>query len=234
MLEQLAGVASPQSITVAVTAPAPARELAPAPTASAVSSSKPDPDQPRAILFLAANPAGTDPLRIDRELRIIRDALERSRHRGNLELDIRTAATVHDLRRALLDKDYTIVHLSGHGEQAGLVLEDEHGNCVEIRREALVRLFSRHVSRGSLRCVLVNACWSLALAESLSTSVPFAIAMAGPISDVGAIEFARGFYDALGAGMDIADAHEEGMTCVDLAAPGVTFDCRLLSEELTR
>jgi hypothetical protein len=54
--------------------------------------------------------------------------------------------------------------------------------------------------------------------------------MDGPISDLGAIEFSRGFYDALGAGMDIAEAHEEGMTCVDLAASDLKFDCILLRD----
>ena len=181
-----------------------------------------------AVLFLAANPSGTDPVRIDRELRIIRDAVERSRHRDRLSLDVRTAATVHDLRRALLDKDYAIVHLSGHGEQAGLILEDEQGQCVEVPRDALARLLSRRASKGSLRCVLLNSCWSLKTGESAEMTVPFTIAMDGPISDLAALEYSRGFYDALGAGLDIADAHEEGMTCVDLAAAGSTFDCVLL------
>jgi hypothetical protein len=179
------------------------------------------------VLFLAANPSGTDPLRIDRELRTIRDAIERSRHRGRLDLEIRTAATVHDLRRALLDRAYDIVHISGHGEQKGLVLEDEQGQCVEVSREALARLFSRYAAKGTLRCVLLNACWSLSIGELPSMSVPFTIAMDGPISDVAALEFSRGFYDALGAGMDIAEAYDEGMTCVDLAAPNSKFGCTL-------
>ncbi|PRQ07833.1 SIR2 family protein [Enhygromyxa salina] len=223
MLEELGGdePAVSNALPPPIAAPAPAPPaVTPTPSAGAI----------KPVLFLAANPAGTDPLRVDRELRVIRDALERSRHRGSFEFEIRTAATVHDLRRALLDKDYGIVHISGHGEQAGLLLEDEQGQCVEVPKQALARLFARHAAKGSLRCVLLNACWSLSIGESPSMSVPFTIAMDGPISDVAAIEFSRGFYDALGAGMDIAEAHEEGMTCVDLVAPGAKFDCQLLRE----
>ena len=96
-------------------------------------------------------------------------------------------------------------------------------------KRALARLFSRYAAKGSLRCVLLNACWSLAIGELPNMEVAFTIAMDGPISDRGAVEFSRGFYDALGAGMDIAEAHEEGMISVDLAAPGATFQCRLLT-----
>lgn len=209
---------------VVVTRPA-AVTPAPAPTPAAVER------RGLSVLFLAANPSGTDPLRLDRELRIIREAIERSRHREALRLEIRTAATVHDLRRALLDAPYEVVHLSGHGEQDGLLLEDEQGECVPIPRQAMARLFSRYAPpRGELRCVVLNACWSLATGEDPSMLVPFTVAMDGPISDRGALEFSRGFYDALGAGLDFCDAYEEGCSSVELAAPGARFESRLLRD----
>ncbi|MCA9711441.1 MAG: CHAT domain-containing protein [Myxococcales bacterium] len=181
------------------------------------------------MLFLAANPSGTDPLRLDRELRIIREAIERSRHRTRLQLEVRTAATVHDLRRALLDGRFDLVHLSGHGEQSGLLLEDDQGECVEVPKQALARLLSRYAPpAGVLRCVVLNACWSLETGESMSMDVPLTIAMDGPISDRGALEFSRGFYDALGAGLDFAAAYEEGRSCVEIAAPGAKFESVLL------
>lgn len=184
------------------------------------------------ILFLAANPSGTDPLRLDRELRIIREAIERSRHRTQLRLEIRTAATIHDLRRALLDGRYDLVHISGHGEREGLLLEDEHGECVEVPKQALARLFGRYAPPvGPLRCVVLNACWSLATGESMAMDVPFTVAMDGPISDRGALEFSRGFYDALGAGLDFATAYAEGRSCVELAAPKGKFGSILLRAE---
>jgi len=176
------------------------------------------------ILFVAANPSGTDPLRLDRELRLIRESIERSRGRDRLVLDIRTAATVHDLRRALLDKRYDVVHVCGHGEKEGLVLEDDRGEAVQVPAKAVARLLSRYAPpSGGLRCVVLNACWTLDTGEATSMGVPFTVAMDGPISDTGALEFSRGFYDALGAGREFPDAFEEGRSCVDLAAPDAQF-----------
>src|ERR1041384_6125775 len=45
------------------------------------------------ILFLAANPVGTDRLALDEEARAIRIALERSRHRDHFQLETRGAAS---------------------------------------------------------------------------------------------------------------------------------------------
>ena len=198
--------------------PTPAPSPAPAPAAAKKTSGK------RSILFIAANPAGTDPLRLDRELRIIREAIERSQGRDTLELEFRPAATIHDVRRALLEREYDVIHVSGHGEQEGLILEDERGDAVQIPRAALARLFGRY----DLGCVVLNACWTLKTGEATSLGVPFTVAMDGPISDVGAVEFSRGFYDALGAGRDYAEAYAEGRSCVELAAAGARFDAVLL------
>ncbi|MCH9684139.1 MAG: SIR2 family protein [Deltaproteobacteria bacterium] len=183
----------------------------------------------RSILLIAANPAGTDPLRLDRELRIIREAIERSRHRTRLRLEVRPAATVHDLRRALLEGQFDVVHISGHGEEQGLVLEDDAGNSVPVARLAVARLFARYAApAGPLRCVVLNACWSRLTGEQPAMNVPFTVAMDGPVSDQGAQEFSRGFYDALGAGMDYDRAYEEGCSSAELGAPGARFESVLL------
>lgn len=214
--------ARPAPANPAPAGPSPAN---PVPTASPAASGTTG----ISVLFLAANPAGTDPLRLDRELRVIREAIERSRHRDALHLEIRPAATVHDLRRALLESQYDVVHVSGHGEEEGLLLEDEQGECIQIPRQAVARLFARYAPpRGSLRCVVLNACWSRATGEEASMQVPFTVAMDGPISDRGALEFSRGFYDALGAGLDYEVAYEEGCSSVELAAPGARFEALLL------
>lgn len=188
-----------------------------------------------AVLFIAANPRGTDPLRLDRELRAIREAINLSRHRDHLHVEIRVATTVHDLRRALLDSRYDVVHVSGHGEHEGLILEDESGGAVQIPRHALAGLFALHAEpRGGLRCVVLNACSSVTTGTSTAMRVPVTIAMEGPISDQGAIEFSRGFYDGLGAGLDFADAYQQGCSCVALAAPSAAFQPVLLLNQVGR
>jgi hypothetical protein len=52
--------------------------------------------------------------------------------------------------------------------------------------------------------------------------------MDGQISDFTAMEFARGFYDAIGAGRGIDFAYEEGCRAVELSTPNAMFASQLL------
>ena len=67
------------------------------------------------ILFLAANPSGTDRLALDREARAIHMELEHSGYRDCFELVTRWAAEPLDLLRELRKLKPTVVHFSGHG-----------------------------------------------------------------------------------------------------------------------
>jgi hypothetical protein len=48
------------------------------------------------------------------------------------------------------------------------------------------------------------------------------------VDDNAALEFSRGFYDALGAGKEIDFAYQEGCRNVKLEAPNARFVSRLL------
>src|SRR6185503_10716012 len=67
------------------------------------------------ILFLAANPLGTDGLALDREARAIQVELERSGFRDSFVLETRWAAEPVDLLRELRRLKPTVVHFSGQG-----------------------------------------------------------------------------------------------------------------------
>ncbi len=67
------------------------------------------------ILFLAANPAGTDHLALDREAHDIQAELERSGHRDRFDFVTRWAVQPLDLLRELRKLRPTVVHFSGHG-----------------------------------------------------------------------------------------------------------------------
>jgi hypothetical protein len=47
--------------------------------------------------------------------------------RDSITLEIRHAATVDDLRHALLDDAYDVLHFSGHGDFDTLLFENEQG-----------------------------------------------------------------------------------------------------------
>jgi hypothetical protein len=164
------------------------------------------------ILLVCANPRGTDPLRTAEEDRTLRESLRLSPNREDFDVQTLNAATVDDLRRALLWKPFDVVHFSGHGTQGGLIFEDAQGKLMVPHSAALAELLHR---RG-VRVALLNACYSLSVGTISAIGLDYTVASTGPISDPGAIEFARGFYDALGAGYDVPDAFAEGMSAAKL------------------
>jgi hypothetical protein len=64
--------------------------------------------------------------------------------------------------------------------------------------------------------VLLNACYSLSVGRLAAIGVDYTIASDGAIADPAAVEFARGFYDAVGAGLSVPDAFDEGRSCAQL------------------
>jgi hypothetical protein len=164
------------------------------------------------ILLVCANPRGTDPLRTAEEDRTLRESVQLSANRDYIEVETLNAATVDDLRRALLRKSFDIVHFSGHGTQTGLVFEDSAGKLMVPPASALAEFLARR----NVKVALLNACYSLSVGKITAIGLEYTIASSGAISDPGAIEFTRGFYDALGAGTTVPEAYEEGMLAVKL------------------
>jgi len=167
------------------------------------------------ILFLSAVPTDTDRLRLDREVREIETALERSKSRRQFEMVHKCAVRVDDLRRALLDHTPQIVHFSGHGAgEEGLVFESDAGKMKLVKAESLARLFKSFAQ--DIHCVFLNACFSEIQADAIAQHIDYVIGMNQEMKDQAAIEFAKGFYDALAAGRSIEDAFEIGLTSIDL------------------
>lgn len=170
----------------------------------------------RKILILAANPKTTTSLRLDEEVREIDAGLRRSKQREQFDLRQHWAVRVRDLRRALLDEKPQIVHFSGHGAgNSGLALENETGKVQLVDAEALAELFKLFATE--IECVVLNACYSEVQAETIVKHIPYVIGMEQAVGDQAAIEFAVGFYDALGAGESIEFAYKLGCKAIQLA-----------------
>lgn len=168
------------------------------------------------ILFLAANPKDTQPLRLDQELRDIGEGLKRAQHRDEFKLEQLLAARPRDIQRAMLDLNPQIVHFSGHGEgDEGLVFEDVSGNTQLVSGEAIAGLFSLFADQ--LRCVVLNGCYTEVQAKAISEHIPYVIGMKRAIQDKAAISFAVGFYDALGSGRDVEFAFKLGCAAIRMA-----------------
>ena len=175
------------------------------------------------ILFLAANPTDTVRLRLDAEVRSIKEALRGSEFRDQFDLEQEWAVRVTDLQRCLMEHKPHVVHFSGHGlaeDGAGsayparIVLEDSQGYRYEVPPDALSDLFG--LLKDNIRCVVLNACYSEGQARAIAEQIDCVIGMSTAISDRAAIQFSAAFYQALGFGRDVETAFKLACNQLDL------------------
>lgn len=178
------------------------------------------------VLILFANPRKTVPMQLERERELIAEAISRSKHKRKIKLSFIEAATVHDLRQALLDTDFQIVHFSSHGTDSGLILENESGEPHRIPQEALAELLKEFKS---IECIILNACYSVSQGSLIGGI--HTIAMEDKLDDRAALEFSRAFYDAVGAGKNYGFAYRQGCINVRLIHPNAMFRAVFLSND---
>jgi hypothetical protein len=194
---------TPPQATTRVTAP-PALESRPMPDTST-------------ILFLAANPDGTQKLALDREAREIRSKIRAADHRDALVFHTEWAVRPDDLLQYLNELRPQAVHFSGHGTTGELILNDEDGRAKPVSRAALRALFGLHTK--TVRLVVLNACFSKEQADAIVEVIGCAVGMSQAIGDEAAIVFAAAFYRKLGFGDSVQAAFDEG--CVALMLQGI-------------
>jgi hypothetical protein len=190
------------------------------------------------ILFLAANPLGTDRLALDQEARAIHAELDRSGYREHFEFVTRWAAEPLDLLRELSKLKPTVVHFSGHGRgrtgddpgaasgprrdigaadgepTSGLVFVGSDGRAKVVSTAAFAESFG--AAGASVKLVVLNACYSAEQAEALLAHVDYVVGMRGSIHDTSAKNFAIGFYCGLGASESVAGAYRFGRAAIDV------------------
>lgn len=167
------------------------------------------------ILFLAANPLDTSPLRLDKEMRDIETEIIRSRYRDKFEFIKITAVRIKDLQDALLNHSPHFVHFSGHGTNKGIALLDNHTEKTQLVQSEplanLFRLFSNDVA-----CVFLNSCYSESQANQIRKYIPNVIGMNSVVNDNTAVVFATSFYQVIGTGREIRFAYEFAKNSIDL------------------
>lgn len=162
---------------------------------------------------MSANPRGTVKLRLDEEVREIKEGLKRSKYRDQYQVETAEAVRVRDIHRAILDYEPNIVHFCGHGAgEEGLVFEDETGQGKLVSAGALAGLFELFADQ--VDCIVLNACYSQVQAEAIAQHINNVIGMSQAIGDRAAIEFAVGFYDALGADKGVEFAYKLGCNTI--------------------
>ena len=167
------------------------------------------------VLFVAATPLGTTPLRIDEEIRAITARLRATEYRDSLVLTSAWAARVDDLLQLLNEHKPHIVHFSGHGADDGrIMLVDEHGSPKRVPTRAMRALFS--ALRDNIRLVVLNACYSTSQARAVADIVGCAVGMRSTVPDAAATIFAASFYCAIGFGRSVAEAFKQGTAALSL------------------
>ena len=175
----------------------------------------PKPEKLR-VLMLGASSEGD--LRVGREQKRIRAAVESALHRDQIELDARVAATTHDLLDGLSRFRPHVVHFSGHSNEDLILFEDER----DEPHEGVVvnaRVFAKAIQATDdpPLLVLLNSCKSASQIDALVEQVvPFAIGMADEIGDADAINYAAQFYASVANGQSIQSAHLAGKVRLEL------------------
>jgi ubiquinone/menaquinone biosynthesis C-methylase UbiE len=162
----------------------------------------------RRVLFLSAYPLDQVRLRLDKELREIRNVLSTTKHGKSIDIQNRGAVQPKDLQQHLIEVDPQIIHFSGHSSADGLFLENENGISTLMSLSALTLLLSAWVSRDDnqikkFEVVFLNSCFSKATAKAICPYADYVISMPSRLDDEFAIEFAKSFYRCLGSGYSV-------------------------------
>jgi len=160
------------------------------------------------IIFLSSSPSGADRLRVDTEGRVIEEIIKSANKRSSISFQQKTAIKYETLSQVLLEEKPTILHFSGHSSSNFIVVDDNAGNMERISIESLNFLIAS--IKENIRIIILNCCHSSQQAQLISVNNIYTIGMNGSIVDEAAIDFSKGFYQAISAGKDMVTAFNVG------------------------
>jgi hypothetical protein len=174
---------------------------------------------------MAANPAGTDARALGEQARAIQAELERAGHRDRFVFETRWAAQPLDLLREMVKLKPTVVHFCGGrvtdgpgaAPAAGVYFQGLDGHAQLVSSEALARAFD---SVGSVKLVVLDACYSEHHADSIAAHVDCVVGMAGGTVDQAVTSFAIGLYGGIGEGESVAAAFKQGCAAIGMFGAG--------------
>jgi CHAT domain-containing protein len=162
---------------------------------------------PLRVLCMSLSPEDEDLalLNYEKEEQILMDAVASLKLEKRLDLDIAVLGTMEELKERLSEKEYHVLHLSGHGcyadkDQTGYIFfekPDGSKNKVSAQDLALTLLGYQ-----SVRLVFLSACESckgvMGVASALlHNGIPMVVGMMNSVQDKAARDIAQHFYTAL-------------------------------------
>ena len=143
------------------------------------------------------------PLDAEAEMQAVLDAVAEVAGHPGAQVRILEVASLAQIRQALHDDAYHVLHLSAHGSPAAVELEDEDGSPAGVTSQALMQALQyagRPVPLIVLSSCSGGASGTQAMAAGLiAQGAPQVIAMLAPVTDGYATALARFLYQELAA-----------------------------------
>ncbi|MGB2804447.1 MAG: tetratricopeptide repeat protein [Candidatus Zixiibacteriota bacterium] len=179
-------------------------------------------DQAVSMLVVISNPLNLPDhmvLNTEREQEVILGALDKLHRERKLDIDFVDDASLDTIQDYLSDKEYHILHFTGHGvfdentDRGFLLLEDSNHLMRNVENEEVATILQNHKS---LRLVVLSACQSAKASNNtgypdlsrtlLQKGVPAVLSMQHSVLDTSATDFADRFYRSLAGGKAVDDA----------------------------
>ncbi|WP_130351978.1 CHAT domain-containing protein [Agromyces ramosus] len=189
------------------------------------------------ILGVVSSPRGLAMLDVDKEKENLISALAGPAKRGLVDLQWAPDATWSTLQELLLSEEWHVIHFIGHGdfdferEEGILALVGKDGRTHRVEGSRFVVLLRQ--ARPMPRLVVLNSCssatsssqdlFSGTAAALVRGGVSAVAAMQFEITDSAAIEFCRGFYNAVAHGRGVDEAVGSGRVAI-LGSSGDTLE----------
>ncbi len=196
---------------------------------------------PLRVLVVMSNPRGTAELNVEGEWARVKAAMSDLEKSGQVSLNRLGRATLDELRNALRENEYHVLHFIGHGgfderaHQGLLYFETEDGSDDEVTTEILGTIIHDH---RSIRLAVLNSCEGgrrtsidpfSGMASGLVTQgLAAVVAMQFEITDRSATRFACQFYEAMADGYPVDAAVSEARKSLFTDRSGVEWGTPVL------
>lgn len=190
-------------------------------------------EPPLSILGVIAGPKDLPALDIEREKAQMQAAVEHLIDKGIIKLTWLEGQSWRELQASMRNGPWHVLHFIGHGSfntdigEGAIALVNDDGNTYQLDATNLGRLLAGHPS---LRLVVLNSCegartsatnlFSSIGASLIRKGIPAVVSMQYEISDRGALEFSRTFYETIAEGMAVDAALQEARKAINFAMDG--------------
>jgi hypothetical protein len=158
------------------------------------------------VLLVPATAAEAVSRRVIAQAEALQHALRATRVASHLEILYEAGSSTGSAANAMRRLGPSVVHFVGRdGSDREAIISDAGGRIeAEVVGEACARA-------GSVRCVILDGCWSPELGKALRSRVDTVVAVTAAVEADAALAFADAFYRALGFGMPVARAYDLGV-----------------------